>query len=576
MLGPAEIVIFVVLALIIVPTVITAVVVFVVRVVRKSESTGKPQSAESSLVETPPLNSAESAAAPTATPRSCPRCGSALAATSSTAGLCPKCLIEVGLGTQAGAGSSPAGSSEAKTPSVDELVGHFPALEILEVLGQGGMGMVYKARQRALDRLVALKVLPQDAARDPAFAERFQREARALARLSHPNIVGVYEFGETAGYFYLVMEYVDGADLRRVLQQRKLSAEEALRIVPAICDALQYAHANGVVHRDIKPGNILLDREGRVKIADFGIAKLVGGESLDPTLTQLRQRMGTPHYMAPEQVENPQNVDHRADIFSLGVVFYEMLTGELPLGRFPAPSTKVQVDVRLDEVVLRALEKEPARRYQQAGEVKTEVERISASPGGGSVRREGKSPRPGWGAMKKAVAGLIWAGILFPFFLLALWMLGRGGGGTSEDVSTILFLGLVVICGLAPVGTTVLGLLAIRDAYRERVGGLALGLSLGAAGLFPGLLAVLLVFGGWTLLFGLLFRGLGHILVPALALVASLATAGPLAVWLSARIWRQANQRISSPKPWRGEAIPGACGGSPSSWWRHNSWFVSF
>ncbi|MBL9135682.1 MAG: hypothetical protein JNK85_07435, partial [Verrucomicrobiales bacterium] len=268
---------------------------------------------------------------------------------------------------------------------------------------------------------------------------------------------------------------------------------------------------------------------------------------LDPTLTQLRQRMGTPHYMAPEQVENPQAVDHRADIFSLGVVFYEMLTGELPLGRFPAPSTKVRVDVRLDEVVLRALEKEPARRYQQAGEVKTEVERISGDPGGVLVRREGKAPRARWGAMKKAVAGLIWAGILFPFFLLALWMLGRGGGGTSENVSTILFLGLVVICGLAPVGTTGLGLFAIRDAYRERVGGLALGLSLGAAGLFPGLLVVLLVFGGWMLLIGLVFGGLGHILVPALALVASLATAGPLLVWFSTRIWRQANQRLTSP-----------------------------
>lgn len=130
------------MALIIVPTVIAAVVIFVVWAVRKSKAAGQPRSAETSLVETPPLNSAESAAAPASTPRSCPRCGSPLAATSSTAGLCPKCLIEVGLGTQAGAGSSPAGNPEAKTPSVAELAGHFPAYEILEVLGQGGMGIV--------------------------------------------------------------------------------------------------------------------------------------------------------------------------------------------------------------------------------------------------------------------------------------------------------------------------------------------------------------------------------------------------------------------------------------------------
>jgi serine/threonine protein kinase len=212
------------------------------------------------------------------------------------------------------------------------------------------------------------------------------REARARARLNHPNIVTVHDFGEAAGWFYLLMEFVDGADLRQVLRQGKLRPEEALRIVPAICDALQYAHRNGVVHRDIKPGNILMDREGKVKIADFGIAKLAESGAADVTLTEARQTMGTPHDMAPEQVENPGSVDHRADIYSLGVVFYEMLTGELPLGRFAPPSRCVQVDVRLDEVVLRTLEKEPARRYQQAGEVKTEVERIAS--GGGAGRKE--------------------------------------------------------------------------------------------------------------------------------------------------------------------------------------------
>ncbi|MDD5351320.1 MAG: protein kinase, partial [Chthoniobacteraceae bacterium] len=136
-----------------------------------------------------------------------------------------------------------------------------------------------------------------------------------------------------------------------------------------------------IVHRDIKPENILVDKSGRVKIADFGIAKIVGGEARDFTLTSVGEIMGTPAYMAPEQVEHPSEVDHRADIYSLGVVFYQRLTGELPLGRFSPPSRKVHIDVRLDEVVLRALEKEPDRRYQQAGEVKTEVETIARAPG---------------------------------------------------------------------------------------------------------------------------------------------------------------------------------------------------
>jgi serine/threonine protein kinase len=183
-----------------------------------------------------------------------------------------------------------------------------------------------------LDRTVALKILPPEVGSDPAFAERFTREAQALAKLTHPNIVMVFDFGETNGYYYFVMEYVDGINLRQSLQLGHVSAEEALAIIPQICDALQYAHDEGIVHRDIKPENVLLDRRGRVKIADFGLAKLVGATQSGLSLTGTQQVMGTPHYMAPEQMERPATVDHRADIYSLGVVFYELLTGELPLG----------------------------------------------------------------------------------------------------------------------------------------------------------------------------------------------------------------------------------------------------
>ncbi len=216
---------------------------------------------------------------------------------------------------------------------------------------------------------------------DPAFAERFAREARALARLTHPRIVGVHDFGRSGGLFYLVMEFVNGANLRGLMQGGRLRPEEALRIVPQICEALQYAHEEGIVHRDIKPENILLDRRGNVKIADFGLAKLLGTMTPDSVLTGSRQVVGTLRYMAPEQMERPLQVDHRADIYSLGVVFYEMLTGELPIGRFDPPSKKVRVDVRVDDVVFRALEKEPERRYQHASEVKTRVELLSGPAG---------------------------------------------------------------------------------------------------------------------------------------------------------------------------------------------------
>lgn len=264
-------------------------------------------------------------------------------------------------------------------PSVSQLADRFPSLEILELIGVGGMGAVYKARQSGLDRLVALKILPEEFGHDVKFALRFTREARTLAKLSHPNIVSVYEFGNVGDTYYFLMEFVDGATLRDVVGSGQLEPEQALAIVPPLCDALQYAHDQGVIHRDIKPENILIAANGSVKIADFGLSRLLSSDDSRDVLTGTHQVMGTPRYMAPEQLEGARGVDHRADIYSLGVVFYEMLTGELPLGRFAEPSKKVQVDVRLDEVVLRTLEKEPQRRYQHASQVKSDVQSITSS-----------------------------------------------------------------------------------------------------------------------------------------------------------------------------------------------------
>ncbi len=307
--------------------------------------------------------------------RKCPQCGAELKP-DVPEGLCPACLLQRGIATEGGA---PPGTPPFVPPTIPDLAKLFPQLEILELIGKGGMGAVYKARQPALDRLVALKILASRSSSDAGFAERFTREARALARLSHPNIVAVYDFGQTNGLSYFLMEYVDGPNLRQIEQAGRLSPREALEIIPQICSALQFAHDECIVHRDIKPENVLLDKKGRVKIADFGLAKILGQETQDFRLTGARDIMGTPHYMAPEQVEKPQDVDHRADIYSLGVVFYEMLTGELPLGKFQPPSQKVQMDVRLDAVVLRSLAKEPELRYQQVSQVKTAVETISGS-----------------------------------------------------------------------------------------------------------------------------------------------------------------------------------------------------
>ena len=378
-------------------------------------------------------------------PKRCPNCGGPIPA-EAPEGLCPKCLLmEVSIPTETGKGAP----VKSAAPTRDELAAAFPKLEIFELIGQGGMGYVFKARQPKIDRLVALKILPQSLAADPAFAERFTREGRLLARLNHPNIVTLHDFGQANGLFYLLMEFVDGVNLRQAMKAGRFTPSQALAVVPKICEALQYAHNEGVLHRDIKPENILLDTKGRVKIADFGIAKLVvetrgefkpsgsGEPPTDARLTDSGGTLGTPNYMAPEQLEKPSEVDHRADIYSLGVVFYEMLTGELPLGRFAPPSEKSSSDPRLDDVVLRALAKNPERRTQSAGEVKTQVETIASTvpvEAGKPLRQSARVGILGW-ARRNAVRTAIVIGVILAVRFFALEPMVALTEGLAPEIS---------------------------------------------------------------------------------------------------------------------------------------------
>jgi serine/threonine protein kinase len=321
-------------------------------------------------------------------PSNCPQCGNPISE-DAPSGLCPACVLAKAAITDNQTNPNP----KSPPPSPDELAAQFPDLEILEIIGVGGMGAVYKARQPKLDRNVALKIL-QVHDDDPAFEERFNREARVLARLNHPNIVTVFDFGTSGPYHFLIMELIDGVNLRQAMQAGRFSSAEALTLIQEMCAALKSAHEDGILHRDIKPENILLDSQGRLKIADFGIAKLLGpNEPHNFTLTRQDSLLGSPQYMAPEQIETPDDVDQRADIYSLGVVFYELLTGELPLGRFPAPSTKNDIDSRIDDIVFRTLEKERDARFQSAEEVSTKVESLSQSPPPLAIAGLGKTAR---------------------------------------------------------------------------------------------------------------------------------------------------------------------------------------
>ena len=286
-------------------------------------------------------------------------------------------------------------------PLPEELAKLLPAgaYEVTDFLGAGGMGAVYKGMQVRLKRPVAIKIMRRDVGKDHDFEARFEREAQAMAKLNHPNIISVIDFGEAGpDYLFIVMELVDGTDLMDVIRSKQMTQEMALTLLPQICDALQFAHDHGIVHRDIKPSNIMLTRDGRVKMADFGLAKHFDHAETG-FRTQTGTGMGTPDYAAPEQFDPTTPVDHRADIYALGVMIYQMITGALPRGVWRPPSQRAPVSTQWDAVVSRAMQNDPAERYQKASEVKTELSSIPLHSGRAASPKQPSPATPPSGAL---------------------------------------------------------------------------------------------------------------------------------------------------------------------------------
>ncbi|HHS98514.1 MAG TPA: serine/threonine-protein kinase [Chloroflexi bacterium] len=338
--------------------------------------------------------------------------------------------------------------------SIGETVGPY---RIVEKLGQGGMATVFKAYHPALDRYVAIKVLHPAFQEDPHFLARFQREARIVAKLDHPNIVPVYDFAEHRGHPYLVMRFIEGETLKARLRRGPLSLEEVWRVMRAVGDALSYAHRQGVLHRDIKPSNIILTPDGHVYLTDFGLARMAqAGES---TLSR-DMMVGTPQYISPEQAKGETNLDARTDIYSLGVVLYELLVGRVPFQAdtpyavihdhiftpLPLPR-KINPDLPepLERVLLKALAKDPDDRFQSVEEMMQAFEEAlgTASTVASALPETVIAPRPTEALPEKAKARRRWwvwvlaglGGLLCLVGLLAV--LSGGWGGIEPGVSTV-------------------------------------------------------------------------------------------------------------------------------------------
>lgn len=292
---------------------------------------------------------------------------------------------------------------------------------------QGGMGAVFRGRQTNLDRDVAIKVLPTGDLQDPVFAQRFEREAKTLATFDHPHIVPIYDFGKERGWYYIVMGFVGGPDGRAKnlddlirAQGGRLEVETAIRVMEQVCWALEYAHQKKIVHRDIKPGNLLIDGQGNIRIADFGIASC-GEQGGDTSLTGSGMTLGSLRYMSPEQRDAPTEVDGRSDLFSLGKVFYKTLTGKVPEGNYvKVRRLRADVDARFDDVIDRALAPDPGMRFASAGQMWRAIAELRQPPA--PLRRKSK----GWGVWLAGAAACLAAGGLYTYLTVGLMGIGWG------------------------------------------------------------------------------------------------------------------------------------------------------
>ena len=345
-------------------------------------------------------------------PWRCPTCKQLWEDDEIVDGLCPGCLMGDCLDEQrrqAGNGWE----NGWEPPPVEELQPLFADYEIEALVGRGGMGAVYRAIQKKLNRQVAIKILPPALGWNPASKDRFVREALTLAKLHHPGFVTIHDSGQSQDLCYLVMEYVDGQTLREYALENRLSARQVLELGSRLCRTMEVAHAAGIIHRDLKLENILVASWEEVKIADFGVAKLFGESAGDDggAIFASCRAAGTRAFMAPEQMTNPGQVDQRADIYSLGVILYLLLTGGLPAAE-PVPPCQVlpELDPRVDALILRALATDPANRHQSMLELRRDLETILAPAGAGNSA----GWKRGW---QIAAAGLV----LFLVMGFAFW-----------------------------------------------------------------------------------------------------------------------------------------------------------
>ncbi len=312
----------------------------------------------------------------------CPRCGKSQPERTLVGGLCASCV----------AGSMKVDLLTPDEPELEEKEPqaiHVQGYEILELVGGGGMGEVYRATVEDDDQVVALKVVAGRLTRDPEVTARFEAEIAAMSQLDHPNVVHVLDHGETAnGRLFLVMEYVDGCDLRRLLRAQRLETERAFDVFLKVCAGVVHAHERGLAHRDIKPANILIGQDGTVKVADFGLAKTLVDTAAGYSFTQTRDTFGTPYYVAPEVTRRANTADARADVYALGVLLYELLSGAVPMGQFTPLSQITGLDRRIDSVVSRALADDPARRLGSVTELAASVEKIAAEHRLGPVKQK--------------------------------------------------------------------------------------------------------------------------------------------------------------------------------------------